>query len=248
MKIYSHIRIMILLFSVISFCTSCQNDDPVDPPTKANIIGSVNLYDEGTNPLPKDGMMVSIAGSSPLISTFTDAEGSFVLPGIPFGTYTLSFEKSGFGKFNKVGVVHSNTGSSTVIMPSPSLGQISTTTITGLTSTSGLSNSKLTITTTPAPVSLVPRYIRVFYSKSSSVSFFNYIKYSTVYKHPSNPADLVLGIKELQEMGFNAGDIVYARVYGDSFWSNDYDNPATGKREFPNLNATTLDAVSFIVP
>ncbi len=248
MKMFSHKTILILLFSVILFCTSCQNDDPIEPATNANIIGSVNLYDEGTNPLPKDGMMVSVAGSSPLISTFTDAEGSFVLPGIPFGNYTLSFEKAGFGKFNKVGVVHSNTGSSTVIMPSPSLGQISTTTITGLTSISGPSNSKLTITTAPAPTSQVPRYIRVFYSKSPSVSFFNYTQYSTVYKHPSNSSDLVLGIKDLQEMGFNAGDIVYARVYGDSFWSNDYDNPESGKREFPNLNTVTLDAVSFIVP
>jgi len=247
-KIHVRSNILVLLLFTFVLFTGCENNDVVGVVTRANIIGSVNLYDEGTNPLPKNGMTVTVVGSSPLISTVTDANGSFVLPDMPFGTYTLSFEKAGFGTYKMTGVAHKNTGSSTVVAPSPSLGQLSTTTISGLTCTSGLSNVKLTVTITPVPTNQVARYIRVFYSKNAGVSFYNYTNYSEVYKHMSNPADLELGIKALMEMGFSSGDIVYARVYGDSFWSNDYDNVVSGKREFPNLNSTTLTTVSFVVP
>lgn len=226
----------------------CNPDETADPVTSADIIGSVNLYDEGTTQLAKDGVLVSIEGSNPLKSTVTDAAGSFVLSSIPFGNYTLSFSKAGFGTYKRVGILHTDTGKSTIINPSPSIGQLSSTTITGVVSDFSDKSAILVIETSPAPTSQVPRYIRAFFSKNANVSFYNYLKYTEVYKHPSNPANLELGIKALNNMGFNTGDTVFARVYGDSFWSNDYDNIATGKREFPNLNSTTVDAVYFVVP
>jgi len=226
----------------------CNPDEPADAVTSADIIGSVNLYDEGTNQLANDSVLVTIEGSNPLKSTITAADGSFVLSGISFGTYTISFARSGFGTYKRVGVLHSNTGGSTTINPSPSIGQVSSTTITGVVSNFSDKSALLAIETSPTPTSEVPRYIRVFFSKNANVSFYNYSKYTDVYKHPSNPANLELGIKALNNMGFNTGDTVFARVYGDSFWSNDYDNIATGKREFPNLNSTTVGAVYFVVP
>ena len=246
-RIFKANLLAFLLFT-FAFIVGCNNEEIVDPATKANIIGSVNLYDEGTNLIARDGMKVWVVGSSPLISSVTDANGSFNLVDVPFGVYSIGFEKAGFGTYKMINVVHSNTGSSTVINPSPSLGQISTTTISGLTSEYSSGDVNLGISTNPAPTNQVARYIRVFYSKNPAVSFYNYTSYSKVYKHMANPAYVDLGIKALMEMGFTSGDLVYARVYGDSFWGNDFDNVATGKREFPNLNSSTLEAVSFIVP
>ncbi|MEI6060845.1 MAG: carboxypeptidase-like regulatory domain-containing protein [Bacteroidota bacterium] len=237
-----------LLLSVVVLVAGCKKSSTTEPVTKANIIGTVYLYDDGTNLLPGDGMIVNIDGSSPLISAVTGADGSFVLADVPFGTYTLSFSKTGYGTFKRLALVHSDMGGSTIVNPSPSLGQYSTTTITGLTSVPSTNMATLSITTLPAPTSQVPRYVRVFFSKSAAVSFYSYLKYTIVYKQMSNPANLDLHIKTLNEMGFSSGDTVYARAYGDSFWSNDYDNLLSGKREFPDLNSTTVPAVSFVVP
>lgn len=236
------------IFCFVLLALSGCNKDNTDSAGTANIIGSVNLYDEGTNLLAKDGMTVTVEGSSPLISAITDADGAFVLNNVPFETYTISFSKSGYGIFKKVDLLHFNSGSSTVITPSPSLGQVSTTTINSVIVNTSADNVTLSIATLPAPTSLVPRYIRVFFSRNASVSYTNYEKYTVVYKHLSNPADLALSKITFYEMGFTSGETVYARVYGDSFWSNDYKNVTSGKREFPNLNSSTVASVTFIVP
>lgn len=241
-------NILILVLSVVVLVAGCKKSSTTEPATKANILGSVYLYDDGTNLLSGDGMLVSIDGSSPLISANTGADGSFVLPDVPFGKYTLSFSKAGYGTYKRIGLVHSDIGGSTIVNPSPSLGQYSSTTISGLTSVPAANMATLSITTLPAPTSQAPRYVRVFFSKSAAVSFYSYLKYTVVYKQLSNPANIDLHIKTLNEMGFSSGDTVYARAYGDSFWSNDYDNLLSGKREFPDLNSTTVPAVSFVVP
>ncbi len=236
------------MFSCTAFFFGCKTDEIDNTLTKADISGSVKLYDEGTNPLPKDGMIISVEGSNPLISSVSDTNGDFVLNDVPFGTYIISFQKTGYGTFKNTGLKHRNTGSITKIIPDPALGQRSTTTITVLTSSYTNSNVKFTITTYPAAKPEAPRYYRVFFSPFSNVSFNNYIKYTGVTVCTTEPAEFSLGIKDIIGLGFNSGDTFYATVYGDSYWSNDYDNPATGKREFPNLNSTTTASVSFIVP
>ena len=87
-------------FILILFITSCSSDD--DSPaaaTKANISGSVNLYNESTNLVDLSNMTVSVLGTMPLISAVTDAEGKFVLSNVPFGTYTLEYTKNGYGTY-----------------------------------------------------------------------------------------------------------------------------------------------------
>jgi hypothetical protein len=53
---------------------------------------------------------------------------------------------------------------------------------------------------------------------------------------------------ELYAMGFSTGQTVFIKLYGDSYQSNDYDDPLTGKTVFPNLNQASAAAISFIMP
>jgi len=86
------LRFMLLFVLFIAGCSKDSNPDPT--PGKANIIGSVILYDASVNQVDKSGMKVSVEGSSPLISTVTDNNGKFTLTDVPFGTYMLAYEKS----------------------------------------------------------------------------------------------------------------------------------------------------------
>jgi hypothetical protein len=236
-------------FMLILFITSCSsNDDEPAAATKANISGSVNLYNESTDQVDKSNMTVSVVGTMPLISAVTNAEGRFVLSNVPFGTYTLEYTKNGYGTYKKFGVVHGSNGQATALTAIPSLGQVSTTSITGLTASASANQVVLSISTNPAGSAANRRYIRYFLSTSQSVSATNYSYYSPVFISQINPFEKTILVTELISAGFTSGQQVYVRAYGDSFWDNAYDSPEFNRRIFPNLNATTVPAASFIVP
>jgi hypothetical protein len=43
------------------------------------------------------------------------------------------------------------------------------------------------------------------------------------------------------------GQTIYIKAYGESLIGNDYDDPNSRKRVFPNLNPTTVNAISFVM-
>lgn len=229
----------------ISSCSKDEDPTP-DPITKANIIGSVNLYDEGVTEIDNSNMTVSIDGTT--FSASTDVDGDFVLNDVPFGTYTLIYEKSGFGTFKKFDIEHTNTGSSTIITENPSLGESSTTTVTDLTVSVNGNDVLVSITTDPAGSNGNTRYIRYFLSTDSNVSNENYTFYSSGLISQINPNQITLSQSDLTNAGFSSGQTVHVKAYGDSFWSNEYDDPDLGRKVFPNLNMTSVNSVSFIVP
>ncbi|WP_396158380.1 carboxypeptidase regulatory-like domain-containing protein [Flavobacterium sp.] len=236
-------------FILILFITSCNSDD--DSPaaaTRANISGSVNLYNESTNLVDLSNMTVSVLGTMPLISAVTDAEGKFVLSNVPFGTYTLEYTKNGYGTYKKFGVVHGTNGQATALTATPSLGQVSTTNITGITASTSANQVVLSMSTNPGGSAANRRYIRYFLSTSQSVSATNYSYYSPVFTSQINPFEKTILATELVSAGFTSGQQVYVRAYGDSFWDNAYDSPEFNRRIFPNLNANTVPAAAFIVP
>lgn len=235
---------LILLIGLTS-CSKDENPTP-DSITKANIIGSVNLYDEGVTEIDNSNMTVSIDGNP--FSALTDAGGDFTLNNVPFGTYTLIYEKSGFGTFKKFDIEHTNTGSSTIITVNSSLGESSTTTVTDLTVSVNGNDVLVSITTDPAGNIGNKRYIRYFLSTNSNVSNENYMFYSSGLISQINPYVITLSQSDLTNAGFLSGQTVHVKVYGDSFWSNEYDDPDLGRKVFPNLNMTTVNSVSFIVP
>lgn len=236
---------------LLTVLTSCSKDDdppaPVpEPITKANIIGSVNLYDEGVTQIDNSNMLVKVEGTS--ISATTNAEGDFTLSDVPFGTYTLIYEKSGYGTFKKFDIGHSNTGSSTVIANNPSLGKSSTTEVTDLAVNVNGNDVVISITTDPAGSNSNTRYIRYFLSNDANVSNENYMFYSPVLNSQINPNEITLSQSDLTNAGFSSGQTVHVKAYGDSFWSNEYDDPVLGRKVFPNLNMNSANSVSFVVP
>ncbi|HAN64809.1 MAG TPA: carboxypeptidase regulatory-like domain-containing protein [Chitinophagaceae bacterium] len=239
-------RILGLL--ILMGLSSCSKDSDPIVATRANISGSVNLYDEGTTPSDKSGMTVSVVGLTPAVSSVTDSDGKFLLADVPFGTYTLSYAKAGYGTYQKPSVVHSNTGTSTVITSTPSLGKVSTTQVTLAEVRTSGSDIILSATTNPAGSSGNRRYIRFFLSNSASVSKDNYSYVSPAFVAQINPFETTLTAANLSSWGFASGQTVYIKVYGDSFWSNEYEDAGLGRKVFPNLNATASNTVSFLVP
>ena len=224
MKLKNFALILLLL------AISCTNNDDSTPITKANISGSVNLYDEATTPLDKSNMLVKVNGTVPLISALTDSNGEFVLKDVPFGTYTIEYEKLQYGIFKKFNFNHQ--GNTNIITETPSLGKISSTQVTDL-QVSVTGNQILFFITT---------------NTNSTVSNSNFIYHSPIFVSQINPYQSTITQNDLITAGFVSGQTVYVKAYGESYWSNEYFDVNLNKKVFPNLNALSANAVSFIVP
>jgi len=249
MKLHYLILGLIVLVG-FSSCNDDDDDNETPPPiTKADIIGSVNLYDEGVTQIDGSGMTVTVEGTSPIITATSDENGEFTLSDVPFGTYTVSYTKVFFGPFRKFSIEHNDpTGLSTIIAETPSLGQSSTTEITALSAMVIGTDVEILVTTDPAGNNSNTRYFRYFLSDNSDVSNENYTFHSEGIVSQSNPRELTLSKSDLTDAGFSSGSTVYLKVYGDSFWSNAYDDPELERMVFPNLNENSANAVSFVVP
>ena len=205
----------------------------------------MNLFDEGRTEIDNSGMTVRIEGAS--IQATTDATGEFRLEDVAFGTYTLIYEKSGYGTFKKFDIEHNSLA--TFITENPSLGQISSTSITEL--TSGTSNSgAIVIGTTQNPEANIPnpKFLQYFFSTQPGVSNTSYDAVLETIESQITPYNLNLTLQALEALGFQSGQTVYVKCYGTSFWGNQYDDPDLGTTVFPNLNTTSAQAVSFVVP
>jgi hypothetical protein len=244
-KIYA---LIIVLFSGIFIISCIDNDTTTEQVTSADISGSVNLYDEGTVKVDNSGMVVRIDGLIPFVSATTNSDGKFLLENVPFGTYNLVYEKQGYGTYKNPKTEHINKGLSTVLTFTPSLGQKSTTDITKVEATRNGNDVVISVTTNPAGNNGNPKYIRFFLNTTSNVSSEKYLYYSPGLVSKINPYDITLKQTDLLQMGFTSGKTVFVKVYGDSFWSNEYEDPTLKLKVFPNLKNNTVEAVSFVVP
>ncbi|GMQ23661.1 hypothetical protein Aoki45_03430 [Algoriphagus sp. oki45] len=237
------IRVLILFLSslVLGACGS-TNTDPDSLPTSGTISGSVFLFDESSTNLNPSGMRITIENLSPTRSSLTDNEGKFSIPDVPFGTYTLVFEKEGYGTFKKTEVKHES--SLTPITDIPSLGQLSTTSVTEITAQVTGTAIETFSTTSPEANNSNRRYIRYFFSDSPDVSYTNYKGFSLVYVVQDTPYYRVFTPVELNQIGIAPTGTIYIRAYGDSFLSNTYVDPQTQKTIFPNINPNSTGVAS----
>lgn len=244
-------KIVPVFVALILFMASCSTEDKEIIPeilTKGTIEGSVNLYDEKTGPLDNSGMKVTVEGLTPKISTLTDEEGRYRLEEVPFGTYTLVFEKEGYGTYKRFNIKHAVSESSTFVIGAPSLGQKSSTQITKVEVTVSGEGATLSVTTDPSAYNANKLYVRYFMSTSANVSSEDYMYDSGTIPIGINPRNFALTRSVLEGRGFTSGQTVYVRVYGNSYWSNEYIDVDLNKKIFPNLNKNTVSAVSFVVP
>ena len=87
----------------------------------------------------------------------------------------------------------------------------------------------------PAGTVDTPKYVRLFYSENENVSSSNYIFYSDEYKVSEETFNIPITKEDLNNMGFESGTTVYIKAYGESYWSNSYEDPSSSKMVFPNL-------------
>lgn len=231
----------LLILAGLSSCGGSDKDDSL--PTSGVITGSVLLFEEGSTPASPAGMRISIENPpSAAISALTDNSGKFTLENVPFGTYSLVYEKEGYGTYLKPEVVHE--AAITPILQTPSLGKISSTQITEVRMEKSGSSLITYVTTNPAGTSNNRRYIRYFFSNSPDVSSSNFTVFSETYVVQDTPYYKAFTTQELNQLGINPSGTIYMRVYGDSFFSNEYLDPASKKKVFPNLNPSTVAAKS----
>jgi len=237
---------LIFLLIIISLVACNKEEDTV---TTSSISGKVKLYDDGNSNLDNNDMTITVEGTSPLLSAKTNQNGEYSIQNIPFGSYTLQFNKIGYGTYKIFDAALTNSSGPVVIAEVANLGQISNTAIINKFSVS-ISETTVEIKGTVNPTGTIetPKYVRLFYSTDENVSNSNY----TFYSDNNEVSDVTFNIQitkeDLNTMGFETGTTVYIKAYGESYWSNSYEDPSSSKMLFPNLNSSSSEAASFIVP
>ncbi len=241
-------NVWILLLSILLIPVSYSCLDNTDDGLKeTDIYGYVNLFDEFGIRTDNHSMFVSAVDSVTEASGVTDVYGMYIIRDTPFGTYKLVFEKPGFGTYVMKGIEHVANGSPTYIPVIPMLSEKSTTIIPTLTNKVSGDTIYITVVTDPPSTARQSRYIRLFFDDKASVSdstYKNFSKLLTIYKTPFTTYFL----KEyFLDIGYESGQTIYLKAYGDSFYSNAYYDEDSVK-VFPNINHDTPDALSFVLP
>ncbi|MEO8116728.1 MAG: carboxypeptidase-like regulatory domain-containing protein [Bacteroidota bacterium] len=235
----------VILLSLCIFSPGC-NKSGTDI-SYGQIRGLVRLADDLNNPQSYAGMQVTAENTG--ISTMSDSLGRYFLNGLQNGRYNLVYSKPGYGTYILVGFNNNgNVSDNPSLVPLVTLGQFSTTTFTALTVNIKNDSVILRPSIYPEGTTVQPRGIRFFYATTPDISSENFTAYSSVYQLSGTTGALKVGDDYFYALGFTSGETIYIKGYGDAFFSNDYDDPNTGKHIFPNLNQTSVAPVSFILP
>ena len=231
---------------------------------RGNITGAIQLVDlDGKIIQDASGVTVTIDQSS--VSAQTVANGSWKLDSIPFGTYDLSISKAGYGTAKIMGVYHAATNhGTTIIAKSRILNQISNIEVTAINTKKisdlgpqmvGLINAGLAedgIVFDPVFNSTTPgeKKVRLFFGTGADVSTTNYVVTEKQrYSGRSNENEnFNFGLSWFVSNGFQPGQTVYVKAYGDGYGDDDYDDPISGLAVFPSLAAKGSPVVSFVLP
>lgn len=237
---------------VLCFCACSKYEGS---PTEGKLSGSVVAWNDKNTLIPdKSGITVTI--EYPITrSTVTDANGNYIFENLEYDKFDLSFSKTGYGTYKIYSYSHSyniNTAQTDNIIPPFAFAQISTNTINSLvltkTNYNGLPGFTFTVNVSPTPTTLNRSFIRYFLSTSSAVSSTNYMAYTPAISTSSATATDGFSYDELQGMGFQKGQTVFMKGYGESVRGNDYDDSNLRRRIFPNLNASSPAPISFVMP
>ena len=231
---------------------------------RGNITGTIRLFDKDDIPLADaSGLTVTIAQTN--VSTTTNNQGKWSLDSIPFGTYDLILSKPGFGTSRIMGLYHAaNNHSTTNVSGIRNISMISDVQFTEI-FTRKASEVYPNFTTmfnlglVEQGILIYPRFsnnakkdkpIRFFMSTSPDVSSTNYMVTEKEFYSGSEP--LASGnnfkVKWFIANGFEPGQTVYVKAYGDGRYADDYEDPISGLTVFPCLSANGTAVISFVVP
>jgi hypothetical protein len=243
----------------ILFQLACEKETVIETKETGSISGTVKLYDDKSSTLiDASGVSVSVIGMAGKTS-ITGFDGKFTIDSLPFDNYDLLFSKTGYGTFKIFGIEHvrqpiitSGSNSVTQLTRVVNMGLNSTSAVISLNSIDLTYNDapgiEYSYSLSPAPNTNSRGYVRAFLGKKHTTSSSEYISYSNVKSAVNNPTKGGFTAEELYGMGFNPGDSVYVKLYGDSFISNIYTDPNSGITVFPNLNASSPAPIFFIAP
>lgn len=242
----------IIVATVLITSSSCDKEEECEYPnlTKADINGIVNLYDDAQEGLDKSGMAVTIYDATGIIPAFTDTSdenGNYSLKDVPFGVYTLYYQKEGYGTV-LFGVDHQNECRLATDVQKLFFGQKSTTNITSLMAETVAAHVEIDLTVYPAGTPENPRYVRLFFNNESDVSNSSYSYQSGILFTESNALSFQLSVGELHSFGLLSGETAYLKAYGESFYSNEYFDVVLERSVFPNTNIVSPPNVEFVVP
>jgi len=242
----------IVLSVALLSSSSCNKEEECEYPnlTMADISGNVLLFDDAEEGLDKSGMAVTIYDATGIIPVFTDTtdeNGKYTLEDVPFGIYTLYYQKEGYGTL-LFGVDHKNDCKLVTDVQKLYLGQRSTTNITALSAATVAAHVEIELSVYPAGTPENQRYLRLFFNNESDVSNSSYSFQSGLLFTETDGLSISLSVSELHSFGLISGQIAYIKAYGDSFYSNEYFDVVLERSVYPNTNIVTPPNAEFVVP
>ena len=231
---------------------------------RANISGGIRLFDMDGKSL-EDGSGVTVTIGQTNVSTQTNAAGKWTLDSIPFGIYDLTLSKPGFGSSRIMGLYHGAVNHATTFIPSiRAISVISTVQITKFSAKKlsevlpsiqnfvalGLAEEGIIFNPVFANGATGEKAIRFFMSSSPDVSSTNYqVTEKQYYTGKENFVENDnFKISWFVSRGFEPGQTVYVRAYGDGRYADDYEDPISGLTVFPCLSSMSSQVISIVVP
>ena len=231
---------------------------------RGNIVGTVQIIDLDGKMLP-DASGATVAIDNSTMYSESMANGRWTLDSIPFGTYDLSISKSGYGTAKIMGLFHAASNHApTLIGKSKILNQISNIEVTAV-------NTKKFTEINPTLINFInegvaedgivfdpvfnsstpgEKKIRLFFGTSPDVSTTNYIATEKQkFSGRSNESEnFSFVLKWFVSRGFEPGQTLYVKAFGDGYGDDEYDDPISGLTVFPSLASKGSPVVSFVLP
>lgn len=243
--------IPVIIGILLSACSKNSGDSNGTP--GGRLSGTVQTWDDKLNSTTDQAGVTVTVSDQPTFVAITDATGRYTFENLTYGAHDLTFSKTGYGTSKLYGVVHNALSATpTTQVANFSFGKTSTTTVTAFAVNGNTINGQPGVSFSynfgAAPSTGNRAFVRYFLSTAADVSSTSYTAFSAVMNFSSTSAVAGFTVNDLVSMGFSSGQTVYVRMYGESFRSNEYKDPNSGKWIFPNINPNTVAAVSFQVP
>lgn len=251
--------LFLLWLAALGLLASCHHADEPTPQAAgpAGITGTVQVRNQQGQVQSAAGVTVTVADSSPGISTTTGSDGRFVLPRLPAGSYDLLFSRSGLSTFALLGVPHPKADSTTQLPHVFTLAEASSIQAADLAVVPSSRTDEVALKMTVRSPQPVTDYTRLVYvSTKPNVSMLNTRVCLVLFGGTSTPGasfttTWTLDRADLQRGGytFASGTKLYAVLYGAGPFASQYIDPATGSTTtcyHPNMTPSSV--VSFTMP